>query len=114
MAARSTFVSALFRPTVASIVSSPEISSSPTNSSRNKRLKLFEDLEYLAKRAPLTTSGSQSRWGTIAEAAAFSPVHDKVVPEGVPENPNEELIKIIRRISSKAPSIVKNFDSSKV
>ena len=62
----------------------------------------------------LTADTTQSRWGTIAEAAAFSPVHDKVVPEGVPENPNEELIKIIRRISSKAPSIVKNFDSSKV
>ena len=62
----------------------------------------------------LTSDATQSRWGTIAEAAAFSPVHDKVVPEGVPENPNEELIKIIRRISSKAPSIVKNFDSSKV
>ena len=62
----------------------------------------------------LTSDATQSRWGTIAEAAAFSPVHDKVVPEGVPENPNEELIKIIRRISSKAPSIVKNFDSPKV
>ena len=62
----------------------------------------------------LTADTTQSRWGTIAEAAAFSPVHDKVVPEGVPENPNEELIKIIRRISSKAPSIVKNFDSPKV
>jgi len=60
----------------------------------------------------LSADVTQSRWGTIAEAAAFSPVHDRVIPVGVPENPNEELLKIIRRISSKAPSIVNKFDSS--
>jgi hypothetical protein len=62
----------------------------------------------------LAADVTQSRWGIIAEAAAFSPVHDRVVPEGVPENPNEELIKIVRRISTKVPSIVKKFDSSTV
>jgi len=62
----------------------------------------------------LAADVTQSRWGIIAEAAAFSPVHDRVVPKGVPENPNEELIKIIRRISTKAPSIAKKFNSSKV
>ncbi len=62
----------------------------------------------------LSADVPQSRWGTIAEAAAFSPVHDRVVPIGVPENPNEELLKIIRRISSKAPSIVNEFDVSTV
>jgi len=62
----------------------------------------------------LSADVTQSRWGTIAEAAAFSPVHDRVVPVGAPENPNEELLKIIRRISSKAPSIVSAFDVSAV
>ena len=37
-----------------------------------------------------------------------------VVPEGVPKNPNEELLKIIRRIASKAPSIAEKFNSSLV
>ena len=60
----------------------------------------------------LTADITQSRWGTIAEAAAFSPVHDRVEPLGIPENPNEDLQKILRRISSKAPSIVSKFDSS--
>ena len=62
----------------------------------------------------LSAEVTQSRWGTIAEAAAFSPVHDRVIPVGVPKEPNEELIKIIRRISSKAPSIVNKFDASVV
>ena len=67
-----------------------------------------------ATNAALAADVTQSRWGTIAEAAAFSPIHDRVVPEGVPENPSEELTKIIRRISSKAPSIVEKFNSSTV
>ena len=67
-----------------------------------------------ATNAALAADVTQSRWGTIAEAAAFSPIHDRVVPEGVPENPSEELTKIIRRISSKAPSIVEKFKSSSV
>ena len=62
----------------------------------------------------LSAEVTQSRWGTIAEAAAFSPVHDRVIPVGVPKDPNEELLKIIRRISSKAPSIVNKFDTSAV
>ena len=62
----------------------------------------------------LSAEVTQSRWGTIAEAAAFSPVHDRVIPVGVPKDPNEELLKIIRRISSKAPSIVSKFEASAV
>jgi len=62
----------------------------------------------------LSADVTQSRWGTIAEAAAFSPVHDRVIPVGVPKNPNEELLKVIRRISSKAPSIVNMFEASAV
>jgi len=67
-----------------------------------------------ATNAALAADVTQSRWGTIAEAAAFSPIHDRVVPEGVPKNPNEELLKIIRRIASKAPSIAEKFNSSLV
>ena len=52
--------------------------------------------------------------GIAQAAAAFSPVHDRVVPVGVPKDPNEELLKIIRRISSKAPSIVSKFEASAV
>ena len=59
----------------------------------------------------LSAEVTQSRWGTIAEAAAFSPVHDRVVPVGVPKDPNEELLKIISRISSKATSIVSKFEA---
>ena len=67
-----------------------------------------------ATNAALAADATQSRWGTVAEAAAFSPIHDRVVPEGVPKNPNEELLKIIRRIASKAPSIAEKFNSSLV
>ena len=62
----------------------------------------------------LSADVTQSRWGTIAEAAAFSPIHERVIPAGVPKNPNDELLKIIRRISSKAPSIANKFDSSSI
>ncbi|MDG2352620.1 MAG: hypothetical protein P8L35_07420 [Acidimicrobiales bacterium] len=62
----------------------------------------------------LSADVTQSRWGTIAEAAAFSPIHERVIPAGVPKNPNDELLKIIRRISSRAPSIANKFDSSSI
>ena len=67
-----------------------------------------------ATNAALAADVTQSRWGTIAEAAAYSPIKDRVDPEGVQKNPNEELLKIIRRIASKAPSIAEKFNSSLV
>ena len=62
----------------------------------------------------LSADVTQSRWGTIAEAAAFSPIHERVIPVGVPKNPNDELLKLIRRISSRAPLIADKFDSSPI
>src|SRR5947207_11240514 len=49
---------------VASTVTSPAISRSPTNSSRNRRRRLLADREYLANSAPLTTSGRLTRQKT--------------------------------------------------
>src|SRR4051812_35816615 len=53
--------SARLRPTVASMVESPVVSSSPTNSSRNSRRRLLWVREYRAKSAPFTTSGRLTR-----------------------------------------------------
>src|SRR3954469_12460972 len=46
------------------MVESPLVSSSPTNSSRNRRRRLLWVREYLANRAPLTTSGRLTRANT--------------------------------------------------
>ena len=69
------------------------------------------ELERLAEAAnsSLTSQVSQDRWATIIDAVALSPVHLRVVPEGMPAEPAEELLEVVRRVSMNVPDVAASF-----
>jgi hypothetical protein len=69
------------------------------------------ELERLAEAAnsSLTSQISQDRWATIIDAVALSPVHLRVVPKGIPAEPAEELLKVVRRVSMSVPDVATSF-----
>jgi len=69
------------------------------------------ELDRLAEAAnsSLTSQISQDRWATIIDAVALSPVHQRVVPAGLPSEPGEELLEVIRRVSMNVPAIAAQF-----
>ena len=95
------------------IVRALRLSSRPPKAGFPLPEDLLNDLAE-ATNSALTSDVSPSRWGTLIEAAAFSPIHDRVDPQGIPSNPDEELLKIIQKISKKLPSVSEKFDSLKV
>ena len=95
------------------IVRALRLSSRPPKAGFPLPEDLLNDLAE-ATNSALTSDISPSRWGTLIEAAAFSPIHDRVDPQGIPSNPDEELLKIIQKISKKLPSVSEKFDLLKV
>ncbi len=69
------------------------------------------ELERLteAANASLTSQISQDRWATIIDAVALSPVHLRVVPQGIPAEPAEELLEVVRRVSMSIPDVAASF-----
>ncbi len=57
----------------------------------------------------LTAETTQSRWSTVLDALAFSPVRTAVKPTSLPAEPNAELIATVRRLSDKIPEIAALF-----
>jgi hypothetical protein len=57
----------------------------------------------------LTAETSQDRWATVLDAVSLSPVHARVVPEGLPEKPGDELLNTVRKLSMSVPDIAKAF-----
>jgi|TARA_Y100000310_G_scaffold42027_1_gene39340 hypothetical protein len=62
-----------------------------------------------AATAGMTADTGQDRWGTILDAVANSPVHQRVVPAGLPPEPGEELLALVRRLSMRVPAIAAAF-----
>ena len=65
-----------------------------------------------AASASLTSEITQERWGTVLDAVAFSPVRAQVVPEGLPEKPNEQLLATVTKLASRVPDIAASFGVS--
>ena len=57
----------------------------------------------------LSPDVNQGRWGTLLDAVALSPVHGRVVPVGLPEDPSLELLDLVRRIGSQVPQVAALF-----
>ncbi len=68
-------------------------------------------MERLASRAAanLTAATSQDRWATVLDAVSLSPVRSRVVPEGLPPEPDESLLATVKRHSMSVPDIAKAF-----
>ena len=59
--------------------------------------------------AGLTADAPAERWIALLEAAAFSPVHNKVLPAAAPTVVTEELTKTVVRLSPLMPQIAALF-----
>ena len=62
-----------------------------------------------ATQEAFTGEVSQHRLGVLVEAVAYSPVRMSVTIDHVPEQPNEELLEIVRKIASRAPELAARF-----
>lgn len=69
---------------------------------------IHERLAELASK-DLSSDTSHQRWDTILSAAAFSPVRQHVIPVGIPEKSNEQLLNKIRKLAHRVPHIAKMF-----
>jgi hypothetical protein len=63
----------------------------------------------VAASASLTSDITQERWATVLDAVAYSPVRSQVVPEGLPTNPNDQLLAAVRKVAGKVPAIAAAF-----
>ncbi len=59
--------------------------------------------------AGLTTDAPSERWIALLEAAAFSPIHAKILPAAVPTVISEDLIKTVTRLGPLMPQIAALF-----
>jgi len=79
----------------------PKAGSRPPDDLRPRLVELT--LEQLS---PLTTS---DRWVIVLEALAFAPIHNEVVPTGVPATVSPELIATVQRLAPAIPRIAALF-----
>jgi hypothetical protein len=59
--------------------------------------------------AGMTVDAPSERWITLLEAAAFSPVHAKVLPPAVPTVISEDLLKTVTRLGPLMPQLAALF-----
>jgi hypothetical protein len=59
--------------------------------------------------AGLTPDAPAERWIALMEAAAFSPVHGKVLPPAVPAVVSDELLKTVTRLGPLMPQLAALF-----
>ena len=57
----------------------------------------------------LAADTPSKRWITVLGAVAFSPVRRTVQPQGIPENPDKELIAEVTKLSERVPHIAALF-----
>ena len=62
-----------------------------------------------AASAALTSETPSKRWSTVLGAVAFSPVRRTVQPQGIPENPDKELLAEVTKLSERIPHIAALF-----
>ncbi len=62
-----------------------------------------------AASAALTSDTPSKRWTTVLGAVAFSPVRRTVQPQGIPENPDKELLAEVTKLSERVPHIAALF-----
>ncbi|MYG94227.1 MAG: hypothetical protein F4138_04445 [Acidimicrobiia bacterium] len=60
--------------------------------------------------AALTSETPSKRWMMVLGAVAFSPVRRTVQPQGVPKNPDKELLDEVKKLSERVPQIAAMFE----
>ena len=90
------------------VVRALRLSSRPPKAGAPLPIPLMDRLTAMAA-AGLTADTSQDRWATVLDAISLSPVHTRVVPEGLPAEPNEQLLAAVKRLSMSVPDIARAF-----
>lgn len=90
------------------VVRALRLSSHPPKAGAPMPRDLLDRLSGAAA-AGMTADTGQDRWGTMLDAVANSPVHQRVVPAGLPAEPGEELLTLVRRLSTRVPTIAAAF-----
>jgi len=90
------------------VVRALRLSSRPPKAGAPLPAPVMDRLTALAA-AGLTADTSQDRWATVLDAVSLSPVHSRVVPEGLPAEPGEELLAAVKRHSMSVPDIARAF-----
>jgi len=57
----------------------------------------------------LTSDAGSDRWSTVVDAVAYSPVRTQVSVQSVPEKPSDDLLKTMKRLSSRVPQLAAAF-----
>ena len=90
------------------VVRALRLSSRPPKAGAPMPRDLLDRLAVAAA-AGMTADTGQDRWGTMLDAVASSPVHERVVPAGLPAEPNKDLLALVRRFSLRVPAIAAAF-----
>ena len=90
------------------VVRALRLSSRPPKAGAPMPRDLLDRLAEAAA-AGMTVDTGQDRWGTMLDAVASSPVHERVVPAGLPAEPNKDLLALVRRFSLRVPAIAAAF-----
>ena len=57
----------------------------------------------------LTPGTNQELWAAAVDALAYSPIRQQVTPAGRPEQPSEELLEAVRRVSDRVVKVAELF-----
>ena len=90
------------------VVRALRLSSRPPKAGAPLPAPVLDRLAAMAE-AGLTAETGQDRWATVLDAVALSPVHQRVTPQGLPAEPGEPLLDVVRRVSMSVPGIAKAF-----
>jgi len=80
------------------------LSSRPVKAGAPLPVDMAERLAAAASEA-LTSEVTSERWATVADAVAFSPVREQVTAQGIPESPNDELLKSMKKLAGRVPQL---------
>jgi len=90
------------------VVRALRLSSRPPKAGAPLPAPILDRLTAMAE-AGLTAETGQDRWATVLDAVALSPVHQRVVPQGLPAEPADPLLEVVKRVSMNVPDIAKAF-----
>jgi len=90
------------------VVRALRLSSRPPKAGAPLPAPVLDRLTAMAE-AGLTAETGQDRWATVLDAVALSPVHQRVVPQGLPAEPAEPLLEVVKRVSMSVPDIATAF-----
>ena len=90
------------------IVRALRLSSRPPKAGAPLPGPVLDRLATMAE-ASLTSETGQDRWATLLDAVALSPVHLRVVPAGLPAEPGDQLLDVVKRVSMGVPAIAAAF-----